>query len=488
MVPSIEEIRRLAGPEFKIGFVSGNFNVVHPGHLRLLRFAAEVSDFVVVGVNEDKTPGVSVPAQDRLAGVQSLSFVNHAVLLHEPASSFISKLKPEIVIKGKEYETHINPEKEIVASYGGRLVFSSGETVFASYTLLDDEFTRTNHSSIVKPRDYLERQGFQLADLRACVAKFKGLRVLVVGDLIIDEYITCEPLGMSQEDPTIVVTPLESKIFVGGAGVVSAHARNLGASVHFFTVVGIDEGAAVSYRFLQDQGITVHAFSDDTRPTTRKQRYRALGKTLLRVSQLRQHEISSEIRDKMFDQINQELDRCDLLLFSDFNYGCLPQQLVDAIVERAAARKIPMAADSQASSQMADISRFKGMRLITPTEREARMALRDNTSGLAVLAGDLIKKSEAEAVIITLGAEGMFIHAERKGTLASEKLPAFNTQPKDVAGAGDSLFTATSLALCSGADIWMSCYLGALAAGCQVSKVGNSPISIEDILRELDTT
>jgi bifunctional ADP-heptose synthase (sugar kinase/adenylyltransferase) len=145
-----------------------------------------------------------------------------------------------------------------------------------------------------------------------------------------------------------------------------------------------------------------------------------------------------------------------------------------------------MSADSQASSQLADISRFKGMSLITPTEREARLALRNNEDGLAIIAGQLAEAARAETVIVTLGSEGLLVHARKGGHYTTDLLPAMNTAPKDVAGAGDVLFTSASLALAAGVDIWRSVYLGAIAAACQVGRVGNAPLSLRDIITELD--
>ena len=129
-----------------------------------------------------------------------------------------------------------------------------------------------------------------MSDLRTTtVDKFKGLRVTVLGDVIVDEYIDCDPLGMSQEDPTIVVTPIQSESFVGGAAIVAAHARSLGADVRFISVFGKDATAEFSHSKLLEYGVDVQKlFEDDTRPTTLKQRFRAAGKTLLRVSHLRQ--------------------------------------------------------------------------------------------------------------------------------------------------------------------------------------------------------
>jgi rfaE bifunctional protein kinase chain/domain len=481
-----QRIRAQAGRDKRIGFVSGNFNVLHPGHLRLLKFAAENVDFLVVGVNPDGTPGAAVPAEMRLEGLQSISMVNHAFILNEPPERFIAQLKPEIVVKGKEHQARINPEMPVVEAYGGKLLFSSGEVSFSSLGLLQSEYFETNYSTIRPALDYPERHGFGVTELRPMLELLAGLRVLVIGDLIVDTYITCDPLGMSQEDPTIVVTPIEQKTFVGGAGSVAAHARGLGAEVRYLTVVGADAPAAFARDTLHASGLKIDFFTDETRPTTVKQRYRAHGKTLLRVNHLRQHAVGPDLARAMIRAVERHLPHADLLLFSDFNYGCLPQPIVDAVVERAGERGVVMAADSQASSQLSDISRFQGMTLITPTEREARLALHDFESGLVVLSEQLRQSARAENVVITLGAEGLLVHARDGGTYCDDRLPAFNTAPKDVAGAGDSLFACASLALCAGIDIWRSAYLGALAAACQVSRVGNLPLRREDIEAEID--
>jgi rfaE bifunctional protein kinase chain/domain len=481
------EIRRACAESKSLAFVSGNFNFVHPGHLRLLKFAAEQADVLVVGVTSDKAPGVTVPQDMRLENVRSISMVDYTVGLDGPADAFIAELQPNVVVKGKEFESRFNPEQASVDSYGGRLVFSSGELRFASLSLLERQYG-TDLTAIRKPVDFPEHHGFDISGLKSTLAKMSGMRVLVIGDLIVDDYITCDAIGMSQEDPTIVVTPIVSKTFVGGAGGVAAHARGLGADVRYCAIVGEDESAKFALDSLEEQGVRCDYFADSTRPTTRKQRFRALDKTLLRVNHLRHHAASADIQRKMLTAVEAALARCDLVLFSCFNYGCLPQDLVDAITVKARAAGAMLAADSQASSQVGDVSRFKGMALITPTEREARLALNDFESGLAAVGERLIAKARAENLVITLGAEGMLINASQDGSLRTDRLPAFNPSPKDVSGAGDSFFMSAAMALRVGADIWQSSYLGALAAALQVSRLGNIPLTVADLVAEIDET
>jgi rfaE bifunctional protein kinase chain/domain len=482
----IAKVKCLAGKNKRIVFVSGNFNTLHPGHLRLLNFAIGCGGFLVVGVNNDQTNGTLVAEELRLEGVRSISFVDFAFILQTTPEQFISALKPVIVVKGKEHESHHNPELNAVESYGGKLLFSSGEMRFSSIDLLKRDMVESNLLSIVRPKDYPIRHGFTMTDLRNTMNKFKGLRVTVLGDLILDEYIDCDPLGMSQEDPTLVVTPIQSEKFLGGAAIVAAHARNLGADVRYLTVVGKDTSAKFACDKLDEYRVTTEIFEDESRPTSLKQRYRACGKTLLRVSHLRQHDINQQLRREMLAAIKAVLPKSDLVIFSDFNYGCLPQSLVEEVIDTCQQLNIMMVADSQSSSQLGDVSRFKDMMLMTPTEREARLAVHDFDSGLVVLAEKLCKKAQSKNIILTLGSEGLIIHAaSNKNKIITDRLSGFNTAPKDITGAGDSLFASSSMALAVGANIWLSTYLGSIAAACQVSRVGNTPLSTQDIELEL---
>ncbi|MFZ2956840.1 MAG: PfkB family carbohydrate kinase [Candidatus Ozemobacteraceae bacterium] len=485
-VKAVEQIKICAQGK-RIAFVSGNFNIIHPGHLRLFRFAKECSDFLVVGVLDSTWPETHMPENLRLEGTKSINWIDFSFILHDSPASFIKVLKPDFVIKGKEWEGRINLEAESVQEYQGKLLFGSGEIIFSSIDLIRQEWQSLDFSNIRKPKDFSSRHGFSDAKLLEILERFPDLRICVVGDTIVDEYITCEPLGMSQEDPTIVVSPIMSQKFIGGAAIVSAHAKSLGAQVHFFSITGDDETSNFAAGNLDQVGVIPHLYVDNSRPTTLKQRYRAANKTLLRVSHLRQHSINSEIRNRIFDDIRNNLEKTNLVIFSDFNYGCLPQILVDQIISECENRGIMMVADSQSSSQVGDISRYAGMTLITPTEREARIALRDFESGLVTLAENLKKKCQAENILITLGDEGVLIHANVDGEnkWLTDRLPAFNSSPKDVAGAGDSLLVASSMALAAGFSIWESVYFGSLASACQVGRIGNIPLTSEDLKSEI---
>ena len=473
----------------KVVLVSGNFNVLHPGHMRLLRFARECGARLLVAVYSDRVAGKGAHVHEtlRLEGVQSNGWVDEVLLIDEPIADAIARLRPDIVVKGKEHEHAFNPELSALEKFGGRLLFSSGESVFSSMDLLRKEFLEASFRSISLPSDYMKRHGIDLSRMQGLLKQFATVKVCVVGDLIIDEYVTCQPLGMSQEDPTIVVTPIDSRRFIGGAGIVAAHAAGMGAQVRFVSVTGADAAREFAQSELAAAGVPVRLLADDSRPTTLKQRYRCQGKTLLRVSHLYQGSISTQLQARLLEQIEEAMLGIDLLVFSDFNYGCLPQPVVDKVTAMAKARGVMLAADSQSSSQVGDISRFRGMDLLTPTEHEARLGTRNREDGLVVLAEVLRRESSAGNVLLKMGDEGLLIHASDGGSddWLTDRVGALNAAPRDVAGAGDSLLIASALTLASGGNIWEAACLGSVAAAVQVGRVGNTPLRTEELEREL---
>lgn len=469
--------------------VTGNFNILHPGHLRLLRFARDCGDKLIVGVFSDLIAGSAahVPENLRLEGVQSNNWVDEAFIVDEPITDIIVRVRPDIVVKGKEHELRFNPELAVLESYGGRLLFSSGEMVFSSLDLIRKEFKNIDTRSITLPNEYLARHGVTKERITYLLQQFSRLKVCVIGDLIIDEYITCHPLGMSQEDTTIVVMPVDTTRFIGGAGIVAAHAAGLGASVRFISVTGNDAVREFATAGFAESGVDARLLVDESRPTTLKQRYRSKGKSLLRVSHLHQGAISISLQEQILQELEEVIEGIDLLVFSDFNYGCLPQALVERIVAIAAGRGVVLAADSQSSSQVGDISRFRGMDLITPTEREARISTRNREDGLVVLAEQLRQQASAHNILLKLGEEGLLIHAGngKADEWLTDRVDAMNSTPKDVAGAGDSLLITSAMTMASRGNIWEAAFLGSLAAAVQVGRVGNTPIQSQELLREL---
>ncbi|KZN47194.1 PfkB family carbohydrate kinase [Pseudoalteromonas luteoviolacea] len=464
--------------------VQGNFDVLHPGHIRLLSFARSCGQELIVAVNKDKTMPVKsrVSEKHRLEMVNSLECVDHAFLTDDLPQDVVNILRPYAVVKGKEFECRANPELDILNEYGGKLIFGSGEFESNAEQYIKKTSRPASSFDFAEMRNYASRHNIKASKLSDTLNKVKSLNVLVIGEAIVDEYIQGTAVGMSQEDPTIVMTPNKTDKYLGGAAITAGHIKALGAnSVSLVSVIGHDAAGSFVSEHINNYHVTPYLFTDSTRPTPLKTRYRASSKTLLRVNQVRQHKIPIELQKDIIGAIEQEIAKLDLLVFSDFNYGLLPQSLVNTISQLCKTHSVKVVADSQTSSQVGDISRYTDMDLITPTERETRVALSNPDDGLVVLAQKLTNKAKPKNLVITLGEDGIFIH---KPTLTFEhwendRLPAINTNATDPAGAGDCFLAASSLALVAGASSWEAFYLGSLAAACQVSSLGNVPLSID---------
>ena len=469
----------------KIVLVHGNFNIVHPGHLRLLHFAKSCGEILVVGLLKNN-PGSFVDYKDREATLKAIDCVDFVEKVDSDSlDNLIRQVKPTILVKGKEHENSQNEEKAVLNEIGGRLIFASGEIQFSSRDLIRRELIEQTQIDLEKAKNFIFKHQINITQLTDRLNEFSSVSALIIGDVILDEYIYCDPLGMSQEDPTIVVTPIDKQFFLGGAGIVAAHMKSLGAETYFLSVVGGDDISNKVKESLSNYSVNHYLAVDESRPTIRKQRFKSGGKTLLRVSHLRSHDIGEEQVNDILHNFIRLIDKVKIVVFSDFNYGCLPQKLVDTLVKICQEKGKLYFADSQASSQIGNVSRFKGANFISATEREARLALNDFKSGLQSVSDQLMGLSNSKNLIIKLGADGL-LALERSPMYKTDSLPTLNQNPVDVSGAGDALLSAASLCFGLDQNIWTASFIGSVAAGVQVSRPGNIPLQLNDLAEQLE--
>lgn len=466
----------------KIVLINGNFNILHPGHIRFINFASMCGDLLLVAINPDGFKGVFIDETVRLNSIKSLKYVDFATIVKGDYLSFLEEIKPDIIVKGPEFADLVNIEDEYIKKNQAKLIFSAGNAdgkIFYDEQFLSD----TKYENL----EYLSRNKILKENLVKVVNSFSDKNVVVVGDVIVDQYIECDAIGMSQEDPTVVVRPLSKKVFIGGAGIVARHLESLGAKCFFFTVTGKDELSDFVKSGLRSKRIKSKFFTDESRLTIYKKRYRVNNKTMLRVNEYRGHDLSHQMANELYSEIEKIISKVDMLIFSDFNYGCLPQYLVDKLTNLCKTNKIPFFADSQSSSQSGDSSRFRFAHFIALTEREARLALHDSSSGLVVLAEKICKKSNSSYCLLKVGSDGLLIHVEESKNFnkTTDQIPALNNSPVDVAGAGDSMLAAASLSMISGATVWEAAYIGSVMAALQVARVGNIPITSEELIVRL---
>ncbi len=464
--------------------VSGKFKVIHSGHIRIFKLARELSNELVVALDVSNLESSDI--QWRLSALKGIDLVSRVITYESNIEEIIFSEKPDIVVKGSEFSQRFNVEEALLSQWGGRLIFSSGDSFFSEKDLIEPLLESQVKKRYPLPLSYMLRHEITTEDLSKVVEKFRELKVCVIGDLIIDEFINCHPLGMSQEEPSIVVTPIDSKRFLGGAGIVAAHCASLGAVTSLLTVRGSDEIGEWGISKAEEYGVRVMSLIDPTRPTTLKQRFRSGSQTLLKLTHLRQDNISTDLEMTLLEEF-RSLKNMDVIIFSDFSYGVLTKKVASEVLLISKKAGIFVAADSQSSSQIGDLSRFESVDLVTSTEREARLELKDESSGLVVLAEKLRSQLNAKNLLLKLGGDGVIIPgADVNGeAFSTDQVPALNDSVVDASGAGDSLLAASTLSLASKATVYEATLLGSLVAAIQVGRIGNTPITIYALMELL---
>jgi rfaE bifunctional protein kinase chain/domain len=461
--------------------VPGKFVVLHAGHIRLFRFARELGNFIIAAID------ISGLSQEQIRGrldvLSNLEFVDSVEIFDGDISNLLESVKPEVVLKGREFANLFNIEASILQSYGGRLVFSSGVTFYSEEDLVES-ITSQIHSNIIKlGNEFLNRNNIKVKDLLNVFDEIRNIRTCVIGDIIVDEVINCHPVGMSKEDPTIVVTPVNRTKFVGGAGIVAAHCNSLGSTTTIVTVLGNDEPAEWCKVEAAKIISEVIIFSDDNRKTTLKQRFKSGKQVLLKLNHFSQEPIPNQIENDIYEYFVKNICNFDLLIFSDFSYGTLSANLAGKLIDLARKFDIFIVADSQTSSQSGNLSKFIGANFVTPTEIEARNEIRDDLSGLVVVAQQVRKLLKANYVLLKLGADGVLLDGVTNNgeSISTDLVPSLNKNPVDTSGAGDSMLAGSALTLACGKTLYVSAFIGSLMSAIQVSRIGNTPIQKEQI-------
>lgn len=470
--------------KYESALITGHFNILHPGHIRLFKFAKSIAKKLSVGVESNKfnKDSIFIDQKERLDSLKHLELVDHSFIFTSTIENAIKKVKPDVIIKGQEHSNKVNEEEKFIANHKFDLIFCSGESTFSSSKIIRNELIK---KFIEYPSAFMHRHKINKEKIISTLKKFKNINLIVIGDLIIDEYINCEPLGMSQEDPTIVVSPTNATKYIGGAGIVALHSLAMGANVKLISCVGNDEGKDYIFNQLKKYKLQHRIYIDRSRKTTIKQRFKSNGKTLLRVSHLHNHPINESLERRIINYIEKEKSKTNLIIFSDFNYGVLSNSLVNKITSFSKKNNIILAADSQSSSQIGDISRFKDMDIISSTEREARIATKNNEDGIVVMIEKLRKISNANNIILKLGSDGLIIQNYVNNFLYTDQIEALNSFPVDVSGAGDSFLASSSIAYTITKNINLASLIGSITAAIQVSQTGNIPITQETLIKNL---
>lgn len=319
---------------------------------------------------------------------------------------------------------------------------------------------------------------------RELIGRFPATRILVVGDLMLDEYVWGTVRRISPEAPVPVVAVTRETRSPGGAANVALNIAGLGAQVEVAGMVGEDAPGRELARILRKQGIGVAGLvRDGRRPTAVKTRVIAHSQQVVRVDREERVSPGDGPGKALRAAVRGRMKGCAGVVLSDYRKGVLTRELVEEVVSRARDRGIFVAVDPKQT----DFTYYRGCTLITPNRSEAEAALggRELPGDLEIGEGGkaLLRRCGAKAVLITRGEEGMTL--VERGSRAVFHIPAIARQVYDVTGAGDTVIGTLAAAIGSGASMREAARMANVAAGVVVGEVGTARITAEKLLRAL---
>jgi len=470
----------------------GCFDIVHPGHIRHLSFARAQGDALIVTITADRSieKGFDRPyiheglRAENVAALACVDFV--CVDESESAQPVLEALQPDIFVKGKEYETNLHPhfleEKALVEGYGGKVIYSSGDVVYSS-TYIINEFRERFDFEQERISAYCAKNELSADDLEETLAAMAGRKVLVLGDPIFDHYVHCDALGVAAEGPVLNVAPLSEEAYVGAGALVAAQMAALGAKPTFLTVLGPGSRADRFLAKLDGLGVEHAVVSVDDRPVFKKTRFLVDEHKVFKVNRGWPSPLSSIANRKLVAALDDLLPEHEALTVIDFGYGLYQAELVAALERLTTRHERPYYVDVS-NTRHADILRFKGQRIGTPTEDELRSAFNDHEAGLSNLASRYYEETGGDQLVLTLGKKGALTFSRPPGSgtrLIADYLPALSRVARDPVGAGDVFHAATVLADLAGASIQRAVYLASCLSAIHVRRVGNGPVSLLDV-------
>lgn len=320
------------------------------------------------------------------------------------------------------------------------------------------------------------------------ISEFSKQKILVIGDLIADQFIVGKPQRISREAPVLILEQTEKSILPGGATNAANNIAALGGQVFLAGVIGEDSVGKRLKKKLEESGVvTEGVIIDPGRPTSVKTRILAGGgqivkQQLVRIDNLEQRDIDTAIEDKLFAYVERVFKNVDGVILSDYGNGVFTERVINNLIKLAKDNNKIVAVDSRYQLQ-----NFKDVTIATPNKEETENIVGftlDSAAAKEKAGWQLKNLLRAEAVLITLGGEGMQLFSEE----GSIHIPASNyTEVFDVTGAGDTVIASLTLALAAGADKVAAMRISNYAAGIVVRKAGVATVctsELEDLLKD----
>ena len=338
-------------------------------------------------------------------------------------------------------------------------------------------------------------------NLKSIFTQLQDKRVVIIGDIIVDEYIWGDVSRISPEAPVPVFETSTERSGCGGAANVAQNVASLGGNANLVGVIGADRTGEKLIQMATERGLGIAAVCvDSERPTSTKTRVIARsaassfaegtqepGQHLLRIDRESQQKIPARVSEHLLAEVGAQLPATDAVIFADYDKGVVNAQLVKEVVKQAQFYNVPVVVDPKRDN----FWYYEGVTALTPNHKEASIAVREKITEVTdlVAAGEkILDRLSLEALLITRDADGMSLFQRgTDGNLQVKHLPPYSSVVTDVTGAGDTVVAVFTLALAAGAEFHSAAVLSSLAGGIVVGKMGCATVTLEELLQAIKT-
>jgi rfaE bifunctional protein nucleotidyltransferase chain/domain len=468
----------------KLVLCHGVFDLLHPGHFKHFEAARKFGDILFVTISADrfvnKGPGRPIFNEnlraETLAAIQLIDYVS--INYSNLANTIIEAIKPDFYVKGQDYKIDedditggIIDERNKVEEFGGKLVFTE-EIQFSSTKLINQNLDFAKEDV----KEYLNRIRILLPfeKIKQDLEKISQFKVLVIGDIILDEYTFVEPLGKASKSATITAKKLYGEVYAGGVLAVANHISNFVQNVTLVSTYGINFGHNY-LDFIRDKlhrNIQFKPVFCNDRPTVLKRRYldRIFKNKLFEIIEIEDTPLPPESKKELLINLKKLRNTYDLVVISDFGHGLFDPEIINHILSQ----NIFVSVNAQTNSANRGfnlLTKYPRCNYFSIDENECRLAMADKYSDISLLLSELMQKTKAELAAITLGVKGSMVRS--KQSLNPVVAPVLSNEIVDTIGAGDAYLSITSLLAKNGNSPEEIAFIGNAVGAMAVKILGN---------------
>jgi rfaE bifunctional protein kinase chain/domain len=468
--------------------------LLHIGHIKHFEEAKNFGDILVVTLTPDihVNKGPKRPAfieKLRVEAVAALDVVDYVSLNStSTAVNVIQKLKPDIYCKGSDYKDNKNDisgqmKEEIRAlkKIGGKMVYTGG-ALFSSSKLinLSEVYSDVHKLSIKKIK-----KNYSFQNIKKLIDNFKKMKILIIGETIIDQYVFCEALGKSGKEPVLVLQDIKTEEYLGGAAALARHISPFCKNISLLSMVGEKGEYLQEIKKKLPKNINFKYIKKKNSPTILKRRFldNISNNKVLGVYKIND-DILQNKQDRLFyGMLKKMLPKFDLVIVSDYGHGLISKRSANVICKTSKYLTLNAQINS-ANIGYHSMRNYKNVNCVIVNEREIQHEMRDKNNKTELLMKKLSSQQKIKNMIVTRGKEGALIYNRKDNKFNSSV--AFADAAVDKIGAGDAMLSIISLCLKNKFSNELALLVGSLAAAQSTESIGNkNSVSKIKILKTL---